>query len=205
MAGIDSMIGFGAGSLCPKLEPERRTSCARSVGWTPNSSWLPETSPVVAYRPGSDTGTGGRVGVISAGTSDIPVAAEAALIAVEMGCDVRTTWDVGVAGIHRLVRPLEAMVGVGCRRLRGGGRDGWDPAIGRLRAGTATGDRVANLDRLRIRRRGARRADDDAPDLLAGTRGGQHRQRDRSRNHGGANRKSGGVGAAAAGSLMTGR
>ena len=54
--------------------------------------------------------TGGRVAVIRAGTSDIPVAAEAALIAAEMGCEVRTTWDVGVAGIHRLVRPLEAMI-----------------------------------------------------------------------------------------------
>ena len=48
--------------------------------------------------------------MISAGTSDIPVAAEAALIAAEMGCAVQTTWDVGVAGIHRLVRPLEAMI-----------------------------------------------------------------------------------------------
>jgi pyridinium-3,5-biscarboxylic acid mononucleotide synthase len=53
---------------------------------------------------------GGRVAVISAGTSDVPVAAEAALVAREMGCDVQTTWDVGVAGIHRLVRPLEGMI-----------------------------------------------------------------------------------------------
>ena len=51
--------------------------------------------------------TGGRVAVVSAGTSDIAVAAEAALMATEMGCEVRTAWDVGVAGIHRLVQPLE--------------------------------------------------------------------------------------------------
>ena len=54
--------------------------------------------------------TGARVAVITAGTSDIPVAAEAALVAEETGCEVRTTWDVGVAGIHRLVRPLESMI-----------------------------------------------------------------------------------------------
>jgi NCAIR mutase (PurE)-related protein len=54
--------------------------------------------------------SGGKVAVLTAGTSDIPAAAEAALVASEMGCDVRSTWDVGVAGIHRLVRPLEEMI-----------------------------------------------------------------------------------------------
>jgi len=46
--------------------------------------------------------TGGRIGVISAGTADIPVAEEAKEIAIEMGCTVTTLYDVGVAGIHRL-------------------------------------------------------------------------------------------------------
>jgi pyridinium-3,5-biscarboxylic acid mononucleotide synthase len=65
---------------------------------------------LVTRQDSSRPVSGGRVAVISAGTSDIPVAAEAALIAEEMGCAVETTWDVGVAGIHRLVRPLEAMI-----------------------------------------------------------------------------------------------
>jgi NCAIR mutase (PurE)-related protein len=47
---------------------------------------------------------------MTAGSSDIPVAAEAALVAREMGCEIATTWDVGVAGIHRLVRPLETLI-----------------------------------------------------------------------------------------------
>lgn len=54
--------------------------------------------------------TGGHVGVISAGTSDVPVAEEAALIAEEMGCTVTTIHDVGVAGLHRLITPLRAML-----------------------------------------------------------------------------------------------
>lgn len=45
---------------------------------------------------------GGTIGVISAGTSDIPVAKEAYLTAQAMGNDVKTVFDVGVAGIHRL-------------------------------------------------------------------------------------------------------
>ncbi len=54
--------------------------------------------------------TGGVVGVISAGTSDLPVAEEAALIAEEMGCAVTSIYDVGVAGLHRLLPPLKDML-----------------------------------------------------------------------------------------------
>jgi len=43
-----------------------------------------------------------RVGIITAGTSDIPVAEEARITAEEVGCEVLTSYDVGVAGIHRL-------------------------------------------------------------------------------------------------------
>jgi NCAIR mutase (PurE)-related protein len=54
--------------------------------------------------------TGGQVGVISAGTSDVPVAQEAALIAEEMGCEVTCIYDVGVAGLHRLLEPLRNLL-----------------------------------------------------------------------------------------------
>jgi len=54
--------------------------------------------------------TGGKVGILTAGTSDIPVAEEARVIAEEMGCEVVTAYDVGVAGIHRLFPPLKEMI-----------------------------------------------------------------------------------------------
>jgi NCAIR mutase (PurE)-related protein len=44
----------------------------------------------------------GTVAVITAGTSDIPVAEEAAVTSEMMGCRVNRIYDVGVAGIHRL-------------------------------------------------------------------------------------------------------
>ncbi|HLZ56941.1 MAG TPA: nickel pincer cofactor biosynthesis protein LarB [Ktedonosporobacter sp.] len=56
------------------------------------------------------TYTGGHVGVISAGTSDIPVADEAALVSEEMGCRVTCIYDVGVAGLHRLIGPLRDLL-----------------------------------------------------------------------------------------------
>ncbi len=49
---------------------------------------------------------GGRVGILTAGTSDFAPADEARVIAEEMGCAVRLVQDVGVAGIHRLFPPL---------------------------------------------------------------------------------------------------
>jgi NCAIR mutase (PurE)-related protein len=45
----------------------------------------------------------GPILIISAGTSDIPVAKEAALTAAAMGNTVQTLYDVGVSGIHRLL------------------------------------------------------------------------------------------------------
>lgn len=45
----------------------------------------------------------GKVLVVSAGTSDLPVAEEAARTAEWMGCDVSRVYDVGVAGIDRLL------------------------------------------------------------------------------------------------------
>jgi NCAIR mutase (PurE)-related protein len=66
---------------------------------------------MVIYQPDYvRKSTGGHVGVISAGTSDIPIAEEAALIAEEMGCRVTCIYDVGVAGLHRLLEPLRALL-----------------------------------------------------------------------------------------------
>jgi NCAIR mutase (PurE)-related protein len=49
----------------------------------------------------------GNVLVLSAGTADLPVAEEAAITAEIMGNEVRKVYDVGVAGLHRLLDKLE--------------------------------------------------------------------------------------------------
>lgn len=51
----------------------------------------------------------GHVAVVSAGTSDIPVAEEAAITAGMMGAHVTRHYDIGVAGIHRLTPHLAAL------------------------------------------------------------------------------------------------
>lgn len=56
----------------------------------------------------------GVLGIITAGTSDISVAEEAKEIAVQLGCEVITEYDVGIAGIHRVFSAVEKMKKTGC-------------------------------------------------------------------------------------------
>jgi NCAIR mutase (PurE)-related protein len=53
----------------------------------------------------------GRVGVITAGTADLPVAHEAVATARAFGCEVELLADVGVAGLHRLLQHLDRLTG----------------------------------------------------------------------------------------------
>jgi NCAIR mutase (PurE)-related protein len=52
----------------------------------------------------------GKVGIITAGTSDIPVAEEAKVLVEELGCSAYTAYDLGVSGAHRVIPPLKEMI-----------------------------------------------------------------------------------------------
>lgn len=71
-------------------------AAARTLSWT--------KAPL---RPAGS----GYIAVVCAGTSDLPVAEEAAVTAEMMGCRVERITDVGVAGIHRLFGHLELIRG----------------------------------------------------------------------------------------------
>ena len=80
------------------------------------TAWLAPASPPT--RRG-----GGAVLIVTAGTSDIPVAEEAAVTACALGNRVERLTDVGVAGIHRvLAQGRRAREGLGRDRRRGDGR-----------------------------------------------------------------------------------
>lgn len=61
----------------------------------------------IVVPAGEIPATGGRVAILSAGTADLPVAEEAAVTAAVMGNQVDRIYDVGVAGIHRLLDQME--------------------------------------------------------------------------------------------------
>lgn len=62
---------------------------------------------VIGDMPGKENGT---VGVITAGTSDIRVAEEARTMAEFMGCRTICFYDVGVAGLHRILEPMKTLI-----------------------------------------------------------------------------------------------
>jgi NCAIR mutase (PurE)-related protein len=67
--------------------------------------WLPASKPAAPV---------GQVVVITAGTSDLPVAKEAVVTAQALGCNTDLVADVGVAGIHRLLRHRDRFAGADC-------------------------------------------------------------------------------------------
>ncbi len=72
---------------------------------------------VVRYKDYKPTRTGGKVGIVAAGTSDRRVAEQARVMAEQMGCEVYTAHDVGIAGVHRLFPELTEMIGKGIEVL----------------------------------------------------------------------------------------
>ena len=68
-----------------------------------------ETARAITLDANKPVKPRGLVAVICAGTSDLAVAEEAALTAERMGAKVERIYDVGVAGLHRLVNRLDAL------------------------------------------------------------------------------------------------
>jgi NCAIR mutase (PurE)-related protein len=79
-------------------------------------------------RRGPKRVIGGKVGILAAGTADIPAAEEARVVAEEMGCQVVSEYDVGVAGIHRLFPSLERLQDADALVVAAG-REGTLPAV----------------------------------------------------------------------------
>jgi NCAIR mutase (PurE)-related protein len=72
------------------------------------AAWHPSARMILIRRDTEERGVG-TVLVVTAGTSDIPVAEEAALTAEVMGNRVERVWDAGVAGIHRIMAERERL------------------------------------------------------------------------------------------------
>lgn len=62
-----------------------------------------EAARMIRIRRDTTIYGAGEIAIITAGTSDIPVAEEAAITAEAMGNSVRRVWDAGVAGVHRIL------------------------------------------------------------------------------------------------------
>jgi hypothetical protein len=72
------------------------------------AEWHESAKMIRVRRDETELGAG-EIAIVTAGTSDIPVAEEAALTAETMGNRVKRIWDAGVAGIHRILSEREIL------------------------------------------------------------------------------------------------
>ena len=73
-----------------------------------DAEWHSAARMIRIRRDRTERGAG-EISIVTAGTSDIPVAEEAALTAEAMGNRVRRVWDAGVSGIHRILAERERL------------------------------------------------------------------------------------------------
>lgn len=99
------LLKKGGPLLATRVEPE----VGRSLIRLDRRAIYHELARVVVIQPRNPT-LRGDVLIITAGTSDIPVAEEARLTAEIMGSRTETIYDVGVAGIHRLFSRHERLL-----------------------------------------------------------------------------------------------
>jgi NCAIR mutase (PurE)-related protein len=100
LRGLYDRAGFALGTRVP---PDQRAALVADL---PGAVLEPRTG---AIRLGALPRTGHAVAVVCAGTSDLPVAEEAAFTLDAFGHDAVRATDVGVAGIHRLYDSLDAI------------------------------------------------------------------------------------------------
>jgi hypothetical protein len=104
------MLEKNGRAIATRLTQEQMEALARKFSEYHVKEFSHAKSLVVRRKGLPPPRTGGRVGILTAGTVDLAVAEEATMIAHEMGCETFLEVDAGVAGIHRLVQPLKGMV-----------------------------------------------------------------------------------------------
>ena len=115
--------GKPAGQCQNVLITRADRECAAVVtAQLPDAEYLPLSGTIRFWRDHTVHGKG-KIAIVCAGTSDIPVAEEAQVTAELMGNEVDAIHDIGVAGIHRLMsnreRLTEARVVVVCAGMEG--------------------------------------------------------------------------------------
>lgn len=103
---IEALTGRGQTVLVTRLQPEK---AARLTERFPGARYHPEAR--ILHWPRGRKPRAGVVAVVTAGTADVPVAEEAAVTAEALGATVRRIYDVGVAGLHRLLARREEIQG----------------------------------------------------------------------------------------------
>ena len=103
---MEKMVAQGDNVLITRLSEDKAREILRAY---PDAVHHKEARAVALSRKDVEVETRGTILVISAGTSDIPVAEEAAVTARFLGNPVEAIYDVGVAGLHRILAHAEKL------------------------------------------------------------------------------------------------
>jgi pyridinium-3,5-biscarboxylic acid mononucleotide synthase len=106
VAGIFARLAKHGGNILATRASEKQFAAVRKK--VRAAEYRDLARAIVLQRDSKKYGKG-IIAVVSAGTSDIPVAEEAVVTAEVMGNEVEHFYDVGVAGIHRLLANREAL------------------------------------------------------------------------------------------------
>jgi NCAIR mutase (PurE)-related protein len=107
----EALVRRSAGAVFVTRATSEQFDAVREV--VPAAEFHPRPGLIVAQRGGNGAALG-AVAVVSAGTSDQPVAEEAAVTASAMAMAVDVVEDVGVAGVHRLLDQRKRIDGADC-------------------------------------------------------------------------------------------
>ncbi len=102
-----SMRRAGADVLVTRIDREKQQAIRKQFR---RAGVYPEARCAVIRSSAAKTTGKGNILIVTAGTSDIPVAEEAAVTAEFLGNRVERLYDVGVAGIHRLLMQKKALL-----------------------------------------------------------------------------------------------
>jgi pyridinium-3,5-biscarboxylic acid mononucleotide synthase len=100
---LRTLVAHDQGGLVTRLEPE---AAAHLISVFPDGEYNPVGRTFRVRGSRDDEPKLGRVVIVTAGTSDLPVAEEARVTALAWNCEVTLVADVGVAGLHRLLHQL---------------------------------------------------------------------------------------------------
>lgn len=100
-----ALLEYGGRVIVSNPSPEHEAAIRHTLPETP----LRPAGRALVAGHGKAEPSGGRLGALSGGTSDLPALDEALAVAGEMGVSTRSFPDVGVAGIHRLTGPIEEL------------------------------------------------------------------------------------------------
>ena len=124
VAQLAVTLAADQGQAClSRLSPEQLEAVEAAVAAAGLRTLIYGAAAARVLRPGFEPAPGGgRVAVITAGTSDLPTAEEVRMLAEACGHQARLEADIGVAGLHRLLGPLAELVA-------------WDPDVVVVAAG----------------------------------------------------------------------